>query len=99
MAFILPNIITALSIFYTLMSVSLTVPLLFGLFSEKPNTKIAFISSIIGIIVTLYLQFQNNDKGIWILNAQSTGILCSLIAMIIFLALNKKAKLKREESV
>ncbi|HDK7139461.1 TPA: sodium:solute symporter family protein [Clostridium botulinum] len=90
MAFILPNIITALSIFYTLMSVSLTVPLLFGLFSEKPNTKIAFTSSIIGIIITLYLQFQNNDKGIWILNAQSTGILCSLIVMIIFLALKKE---------
>ncbi len=90
MAFILPNIITALSIFYTLMSVSLTVPLLFGLFSEKPNNKIAFISSIIGIIVTLYLQFQNNDKGIWILNAQSTGILFSLIVMIIFLLLKKE---------
>lgn len=36
-AIVLPNIITALSIFYSLMSVSLTAPLLFGLFSKRPE--------------------------------------------------------------
>ncbi|WP_050608154.1 sodium:solute symporter family protein [Clostridium niameyense] len=85
MAFLLPNIITALSIFYTLMSVSLTAPLMFGLFSKKATTKSAFISALIGIGVTLVCEIYNKGKGLWILNAQSTGIIFSLIIMILYI--------------
>lgn len=92
MALLLTNIVTALSIFYTLMSVSLTAPLIFGLFSEKPNTTSAFISATVGVIITLFLKFYNNDKGIWILNAQSTGIIFSLITMILFIVFITKKK-------
>ncbi|MDQ0480385.1 SSS family solute:Na+ symporter [Hathewaya limosa] len=85
MALLLPNIITALSIFYTLMSVSLTAPLMFGLFSKKPKTTIAFISALIGIGITLFCEFCNGGKGIWILNGQSTGIIFSLIIMTTYI--------------
>lgn len=87
MALILPNIITALSIFYSLMSVSLTAPLLFGLFSRRPSTTAAFISAIAGIAVTIVLQVSNAGKGLWILNAQSTGILLTLVIMIFMMYL------------
>lgn len=87
MALILPNIITALSIFYSLMSVSLTAPLLFGLFSRRPSTTAAFISAIAGIAVTIVLQVGNAGKGLWILNAQSTGILLTLVIMIFMMYL------------
>ncbi|NLP40750.1 MAG: sodium:solute symporter family protein [Veillonellaceae bacterium] len=80
-ALILPNIITALSIFYSLMSVSLTAPLLFGLFSRRPSTAAAFICAISGIAVTILLQFGNAGKGLWILNAQSTGVIVTLVIM------------------
>lgn len=82
LAVILPNIITALSIFYSLMSVSLTAPLLFGLFSRRPSTTSAFLSAVIGIITTVVLQFGNGGKGIWILNAQSTAILLTIVIMV-----------------
>lgn len=81
-ALLLPNIITALSIFYSLMSVSLTAPLLFGLFSKRPSTMAAFSCAIVGIVTTVALQFGNGGKGIGILNAQSTGILLTLVVML-----------------
>jgi len=81
-ALLLPNIITALSIFYSLMSVSLTAPLLFGLFSRRPSTKAAFICAIAGVLTTVVLQFGNDGKGIGILNAQSTGIVLTIIIMV-----------------
>jgi len=81
-ALMLPNIITALSIFYSLMSVSLTAPLLFGLFSQRPSTTSAFICAVSGIATTVLLQFLNAGKGLWILNAQSTGILLTIFLMI-----------------
>lgn len=81
-ALILPNIITALSIFYSLMSVSLTAPLLFGLFSRKPSTTAAFVCAIAGVLTTVVLQFGNGGKGIGILNAQSTGIVLTMVIML-----------------
>ena len=81
MAVILPNVISALSIFYSLMSVSLTAPLLFGLFSKRASTKAAFIAALSGILVTLCLPTFYAGKGIGILNAQSTAILVSLLLM------------------
>jgi SSS family solute:Na+ symporter len=81
-ALLLPNIITALSIFYSLMSVSLTAPLLFGLFSRRPSTTAAFLCAITGVLTTVVLQFGNGGKGVGILNAQSTGIVLTIIIMV-----------------
>lgn len=88
LAILLPNIITALSIFYSLMSVSLTAPLLFGLYTKKASTKSAFWAAGLGIVTTVILQFGFNGKGIGILNAQSTGILLTLVLMAIGLWLS-----------
>ena len=85
MSLILPNIITALSIFYTLMSVSLTAPLLFGLFSTRPSAAAASVSAILGVGVTLILTFGIKVKLFGVLNAQSTGMIVSLIIMAIMM--------------
>jgi SSS family solute:Na+ symporter len=84
-AVILPNIITALSIFYSLMSVSLTAPLLFGLFSQRPTAKAAFMSAVSGILTTVMLQIGNQGKGIWLFNAQSTGIAMAIFFMLLMM--------------
>jgi len=84
-AIVLPNIITALSIFYSLMSISLTAPLLFGLFSRRPTAAAAFVSAITGIVIAVFLQFGNAGKGFGILNAQSTAILVTIIIMLVMM--------------
>lgn len=95
MAVLLPNIITALSIFYSLMSVSLTAPLLFGLFSRRPSVVAAFSSAIAGVILTVFLQFCNMGKGLWILNAQSTGILFTIVIMLLMMCLYPSTTVKK----
>ena len=85
LAIVLPNVISALSIFYSLMSVSITAPLLFGLFTKKSSAFSAIFAAIIGVIVTVGLEFFNGNKGIWILNGQSTAILLTLIIMAVMM--------------
>ena len=88
----MPNIITALQIFYSLMTVSIGAPFLVGLFCDKASTKGAFISAIAGVSTTLILQFGNAGKGLWILNASSTGTVVAVIVMFasLYLFPNKK---------
>ena len=74
-AYYMANIITALAIFYSLMTVSLAAPFLFGLFTEKASTKGAFCSAVLGVAVVLGLKFFNGGKGIGILNSTSLGII------------------------
>ena len=84
-AYFLANIITALAIFYSLMTVSLAAPFLFGLFSDKASTKGAFASAIIGVAVVMVLRIFNGGKGIGILNATSLGILVAAVIMLLSL--------------
>ena len=90
LAIILPNVISALSIFYALMSVSITAPLLFGLFSKRSSSTSAICSAIVGVIVTVVLQYFNLNKGIWILNGQSTAILLTIIIMAVMMYTNPR---------
>lgn len=84
LAIILPNVISALTIFYALMSVSITAPLLFGLFTRQANAKLAITSSIVGVLLTIYIQFVHDNHGLGILNASSTAIVITSILMGIY---------------
>lgn len=81
MALYLPSIISALTIFYGLMTVSLTAPLLFGLYSARPKTVSAFSSALAGIIITLLVNYFTGGKGIGIFTSQALGIISSLLVM------------------
>lgn len=95
-AYYMANIITALAIFYSLMTVSLAAPFLFGLFNEKASTKGAFLSAVIGVAVVLGLRLFNGGKGIGILNATSLGILVAAVIMLVSLYVFPK-KQERED--
>ena len=78
----LESIISALTIFYSLMSVSLAAPLVFGLFSERASNSGAFLSAVFGIAVTLYMTFWGSpvcDLGFVKLNASTCGIILSFV--------------------
>lgn len=78
----LPSVISALSIFYSLMSVSLTAPLLFGLFSRKASTASAFWAAGSGVFCVIVLQLFNGGSGFGIFNAQSAAIVFSILVML-----------------
>lgn len=53
----LESIISALTIFYSLMSVSLAAPLVFGLYTRRATQAGALLSSLLGITLTLFCTF------------------------------------------
>lgn len=92
LALMMPNIITALTIFYSLMTVSMGAPFLFGLFSERASVQGASISAMLGVLTTVGLTFLNDGEGFWILNAASTGTLVAAAVMLagLYVSTNKK---------
>ena len=82
----LESIISALTIFYSLMSVSLSAPLVFGLFTRRASNSGAFLSALMGIALTLYMTFFGVpvwDLGFVKLNASTCGILLSFVVMML----------------
>ena len=83
----LESIISALTIFYSLMSVSLSAPLIFGLFTKRASNFGAVLSALIGIGVTLFVNFNGNVNlfGL-VLNSSTCGIISSFIVMMLSMA-------------
>ncbi|MBQ7196271.1 MAG: sodium:solute symporter family protein [Synergistaceae bacterium] len=80
----LESIISALTIFYSLMSVSLSAPLVFGLFSKRASNAGAIFSAVAGVALTLFITFYKAnvvDFGFIKLNASTCGIIFSFIVM------------------
>lgn len=92
LAVVLPDVISALSIFYSLMSVSLTAPLLFGLFSKRASASSAFWAAGSGVALTVILEFFNGGKGFSIFNAQSTAIVFSILVMFLCIIITPRKK-------
>ena len=91
----LESIISALTIFYSLMSVSLSAPLVFGLFSKRASNTGAILSAAAGIALTLFITFYKNsviDFGFIKLNASTCGIIFSFIVMAVSLFFAKQDK-------
>ena len=65
LAVVSPSVIGALSIFYTLLSVSLFVPLLAGLFTTRVNATDALASMIGGVTAALAVQFSGRAGGVF----------------------------------
>ena len=80
----LESIISALTIFYSLMSVSLSAPLVFGLFTKRASNAGAILSALGGVALTLFITFCKNsvvDFGFIKLNASTCGIIFSFVIM------------------
>lgn len=90
----LESIISALTIFYSLMSVSLAAPLVFGLFTRSATNAGAIASSICGVALTLFIEFlvpgKSIDFGFARLNAATCGILLSFAVMAASTAISRR---------
>ena len=91
----LESIISALTIFYSLMSVSLSAPLVFGLFSKRASNFGAIFSAVAGVALTLFITFYKNnaiDFGFIKLNASTCGIIFSFLIMSVSLIFSSPKK-------
>ena len=93
----LESIISALTIFYSLMSVSLSAPLVFGLFSKRASNFGAIFSAIAGVALTLFINFSEKfsgavDFGFIKLNSSTCGIIFSFIVMSLSVIFSPRKK-------
>ena len=64
LAIVSPSVIDALKVFYTLLGVSLFVPLLAGLYLPSARTSHALSSMAAGVVCVLVLQFTSLGAGL-----------------------------------
>jgi SSS family solute:Na+ symporter len=54
LAIVLPSIIAALQVFYTLMAVALSAPLIVGLYTRKPTAARAIVAIVFSVVITAF---------------------------------------------
>ncbi len=84
LAQILPSIIAAVSIFYSLLAVSLFVPVVAGLYSRRVFSQAALSSITAAIASMLLVLHLTAGRGWWILSPQAFGIGAAALVMLAF---------------
>jgi SSS family solute:Na+ symporter len=85
----LPTTISALSIFYGLVTVSLLVPVVAGLYSRRPNAGTAVAAISVSVTVTAALHLATRGAGLWGVPPVPAGL---LISVVVFLAGSLRGK-------
>lgn len=90
-ALLLPSVIAALTIFYSLLAVALTVPLLFGLYASFAGTRACLAAILISLPATLVIHLVTEGQGMGFLSPTAAGILISAAVVIASENLKRKA--------
>src|SRR3954447_22374247 len=85
LAIALGSVLNALTIFYTLLGVSLFVPILAGLYVRRAGTPEALASIGCGVAAMLVLQFATAGAGLWGLTPALAGITAAAIGFTVVL--------------
>jgi SSS family solute:Na+ symporter len=79
----MPTIISALSIFYGLVTVSLLVPVVAGLYSRRPGAGTAVAAISASVTVTAALHLATNGAGAWGIPPVPAGLLVSITVFLV----------------
>lgn len=79
LALSLPSVISALEIFYSLLSASLFVPLVWGLYNSKPGTGTCIRAIAASLAATITVHFLTGGEGLLMISPLAFGIISSLI--------------------
>jgi SSS family solute:Na+ symporter len=80
----LPNILSAVQIFYGLLSVSLFVPVVAGLYSRRVLSSAALSSIAAALVATVAFMRLTGGQGWWVLSPPAIGILTAAVVMLAF---------------
>jgi SSS family solute:Na+ symporter len=90
LAVVLGSVVDALTIFYTLLSVSLFVPVLAGLYVRRASTADALTSIGCGIAVVLLVQFTAGSRGVAGMTPALLGLLAAAVGFFIMYLSRKR---------
>jgi SSS family solute:Na+ symporter len=91
MALILGSILNALTIFYTLLGVSLFVPIIAGLYVPRARTAEALAAIVCGVTAMVGMQFATAGRGVAGLTPALAGITAASIAFLVVLVSRRGA--------
>lgn len=91
-AVVAPSVINNLTIFYTLLSVCLFVPILAGLFVPRVGTFEAMTSIVVGIALTSFVHIQTEGRGYGLFPPALIGIGAGALACAIATVARKRSK-------
>jgi solute:Na+ symporter, SSS family len=80
----LPSIIAAVTIFYSLLAVSLFVPVIAGLYSRRVFSSAALASIFAAIFATLTARYSTGGRGWWLLSPEAVGMMTAAAVMLGF---------------
>ncbi|MDE2847660.1 MAG: sodium:solute symporter family protein [Gemmatimonadota bacterium] len=81
LAAVLPDVITALTIFYSILSVALFVPLIAGLYSTRPNANGALATIAGSVLVMILVHLWSNGGGLADISPATWGIGTAVVIM------------------
>ncbi|HKA16756.1 MAG TPA: sodium:solute symporter family protein [Blastocatellia bacterium] len=99
LASFLPTVITALSIFYTLLAAALTLPLIAGLYTRKVTAHSATVSMIISVVITFAIDLISKGRGVSGVPSLIIGIVSGALTMWITSAAGKSVTQEPQQSL
>jgi SSS family solute:Na+ symporter len=78
LAIVSPTVIGVLTIFYTLLGVSLFVPILGGLYVPTAGTRHALVAMTLGIVTVLAVQFATGGRGFGMWTPALVGLMAAI---------------------
>jgi SSS family solute:Na+ symporter len=92
LAIILPSVISALTVFYALLSVSLFVPVLAGIYTRKGGVPEAFAAIVAGVMVLLFVHFHTGGQGYGALNPTLVGLAAASVSFCLVLFARRSSR-------
>jgi Na+/pantothenate symporter len=89
---LLPSVIAALTIFYTLLTAALLLPLIAGLYSTRVPSRAAIASMFASVAVVVASEVMTKGQGWWNVPGPVFGFAAgALVMLVVTLATNKSA--------
>jgi SSS family solute:Na+ symporter len=82
LAMLLPTVITALTIFYTLLTAALLLPLIAGLYSTRVPSRAAIASMLTSVAVVVASEFMTKGQGWWKVPGPVFGFAAGALVML-----------------
>jgi SSS family solute:Na+ symporter len=79
----LGSVLNALTIFYSLLGVSLFVPIIAGLYVRRAGTREALASIACGVSTMVAVRFLTGGRGIWGLTPELTGLIAASAGFLV----------------
>jgi SSS family solute:Na+ symporter len=86
----LATIVQAMTVFYSLLGVSLFVPVLGGLYSKRAGHAEALAAIVAGVTVLLVVRFGVAGRYPW-LDPTLSGLIAAALAFVVTISLNRRA--------